>query len=223
MSSILLVEDEERLRKVLKLYLEKEGFKVEEAEDGEEALEKFAENVYDILILDVMLPKRDGWSVLRQIRKRSDVPVIMLTARGEEDDKIFGFELGVDDYVVKPASPREIVARVKAILKRVNRKSSDILQDFIVDKAAREVYVMGEKVELTPKEFDLLLYLYERPNVALSREQILNAVWGYDYFGDLRTVDTHIKNLREKLGEYREYIETVRGFGYKFEVKKWRE
>ncbi|MDO6355004.1 MULTISPECIES: response regulator transcription factor [unclassified Caloramator] len=220
MSSILLVEDEERLRKVLKLYLEKEGFKVEEAEDGEEALEKFAENVYDILILDVMLPKRDGWSVLRQIRKRSDVPVIMLTARGEEDDKIFGFELGVDDYVVKPASPREIVARVKAILKRVNRKSSDILQDFIVDKAAREVYVMGEKVELTPKEFDLLLYLYERPNVALSREQILNAVWGYDYFGDLRTVDTHIKNLREKLGEYREYIETVRGFGYKFEVKK---
>jgi len=220
MSSILLVEDEERLRKVLKLYLEKEGFKVEEAEDGEEALEKFTENVYDILILDVMLPKRDGWSILRQIRKTSDVPVIMLTARGEEDDKIFGFELGVDDYVVKPASPREIVARVKAILKRVNRKSSDILHDFIVDKAAREVYVMGEKVELTPKEFDLLLYLYERPNVALSREQILNAVWGYDYFGDLRTVDTHIKNLREKLGEYREYIETVRGFGYKFEVKK---
>ncbi|CCC57957.1 response regulator transcription factor [Caloramator australicus] len=220
MSSILLVEDEERLRKVLKLYLEKEGFKVEEAGDGEEALEKFAENVYDILILDVMLPKRDGWSILRQIRKTSDVPVIMLTARGEEDDKIFGFELGVDDYVVKPASPREIVARVKAILKRINRKSSEILQDFIVDKAAREVYVMGEKVELTPKEFDLLLYLYERPNVALSREQILNAVWGYDYFGDLRTVDTHIKNLREKLGEYREYIETVRGFGYKFEVKK---
>ncbi|MCX7904474.1 MAG: response regulator transcription factor [Caloramator sp.] len=220
MIRVLIVEDEERLRKVLKLYLEKEGFIVEEAEDGEEALEKFSENIYDILVLDVMLPKRDGWSTLRQIRKTSDVPVIMLTARGEEEDKIFGFELGVDDYVVKPASPREIVARIKAILKRVSRKSIEMTEDFVVDKAAREVYIMGEKVELTPKEFDLLLYLYERPNIALSREQILNAVWGYDFFGDLRTVDTHIKNLREKLGDFREYIETVRGVGYKFEVKK---
>lgn len=220
MVNILLVEDEEKLRKVLKLYLEKEGFKVDEAMDGEEAIEKFSKDVHSIVILDVMLPKRDGWSTLRQIRKISDVPVIMLTARGEEEDKIFGFELGVDDYVVKPASPREIVARIKAILKRVSRKSSEMIEDFVVDKAAREVYIMGEKVELTPKEFDLLLYLYERPNIALSREQILNAVWGYDYFGDLRTVDTHIKNLREKLGDFREYIETVRGVGYKFEVKK---
>lgn len=221
MVNILLVEDEDKLRKVLKLYLEKEGFKVDEAADGDEAVEKFSKDFHSIVILDVMLPKRDGWSTLRQIRKVSDVPVIMLTARGEEEDKIFGFELGVDDYVVKPASPREIVARVKAILKRVNRKSETLPDDFLIDKAAREVFIFGEKVELTPKEFDLLVYLSERPNVALSREQILNGVWGYDYFGDLRTVDTHVKNLREKLREFRDCIETVRGVGYKFEVKKW--
>ena len=220
MVNILLVEDEDKLRKVLRLYLEKEGFKVEEAIDGEVAIDKFSKDVHSVVILDVMLPKRDGWSTLRHIRKMSDVPVIMLTARGEEEDKIFGFDLGVDDYVVKPASPREIVARVKAILKRVSKNGSELPSDFVIDKAAREVFVTGEKVDLTPKEFDLLLYLYERPNVALSREQILNGVWGYDYYGDLRTVDTHIKNLREKLGEFRDYIETVRGVGYKFEVKK---
>ncbi|KRQ86331.1 Transcriptional regulatory protein SrrA [Caloramator mitchellensis] len=220
MANILLVEDEDRLRKVLKLYLEKEGFKVDEASDGEEAVDKFSKDFHSIVVLDVMLPKRDGWSTLRQIRKISEVPVIMLTARGEEEDKIFGFELGVDDYVVKPASPREIVARVKAILKRVSKNSDAMQENFIIDKAAREVFIMGERVDLTPKEFDLLIYLYERPKTALSREQILNGVWGYDYYGDLRTVDTHVKNLREKLGEYRDYIETVRGVGYKFEVKK---
>ncbi|SEF38534.1 DNA-binding response regulator, OmpR family, contains REC and winged-helix (wHTH) domain [Caloramator fervidus] len=218
MIKVLVVEDEQKLRKVLKLYLENEGFFVEEAEDGNEAIEKFLQDIYDILILDVMLPEKDGWSILRQIRKHSDVPVIMLTARGEEEDKIFGFELGVDDYVVKPASPKEVVARVKAILKRV--KKNETVEGLKIDKAGREVYIMGKKVDLTPKEFDLLLYLYERPNIALSREQILNAVWGYDYFGDLRVVDTHIKNLREKLGNFRDFIETVRGIGYKFEVKK---
>jgi DNA-binding response OmpR family regulator len=215
---ILLIEDEEKLRKIIKLYLEKEGFEVEEASDGNEAIEKFQPSMYSVIILDVMLPQKDGWSVLREIRKKDDTPVIMLTARGEDDDKIFGFELGADDYVVKPVSPKEIVARVKAILKRTKKpNSNDIL---FIDKAAREVYVKGQKINLTQKEYELLLYLYERQNIALSREQILNSVWGYEYYGDLRTVDTHIKNLREKLGDLRDYIKTVRGYGYKFEVKK---
>lgn len=216
---ILLIEDEEKLRKIIKLYLEKEGFEVEEASDGNEANEKFQPSMYSVVILDVMLPQKDGWSVLREIRKKDDTPVIMLTARGEDDDKIFGFELGADDYVVKPVSPKEIVARVKAILKRTKKpNSNDIL---FIDKVAREVYVKGQKINLTQKEYELLLYLYERQNIALSREQILNSVWGYEYYGDLRTVDTHIKNLREKLGDLRDYIKTVRGYGYKFEVKKW--
>lgn len=216
---ILLIEDEEKLRKIIKLYLEKEGFEVEEVSDGNEAIEKFQPSMYSVVILDVMLPQKDGWSVLREIRKKDDTPVIMLTARGEDDDKIFGFELGADDYVVKPVSPKEIVARVKAILKRTKKpNSNDIL---FIDKAAREVYVKGQKINLTQKEYELLLYLYERQNIALSREQILNSVWGYEYYGDLRTVDTHIKNLREKLGDLRDYIKTVRGYGYKFEVKKW--
>ncbi|MGB9840845.1 response regulator transcription factor [Thermovenabulum sp.] len=215
---ILLVEDEEKIRRVIKLYLEKEGFEVEEASDGNEAIEKFQPLIYSVVILDVMLPQKDGWSVLREIRKKDDTPVIMLTARGEDDDKIFGFELGADDYVVKPVSPKEIVARVKAIMKRTRKdKHDDIL---FIDKAAREVYVKGQRVNLTQKEYELLLYLYERQNIALSREQILNGVWGYEYYGDFRTVDTHIKNLREKLGEVRDYIKTVRGYGYKFEVKK---
>lgn len=216
---ILLIEDEEKLRKIIKLYLEKEGFEVEEASDGNEAIEKFQSSMYSVVILDVMLPQKDGWSVLREIRKKDDTPVIMLTARGEDDDKIFGFELGADDYVVKPVSPKEIVARVKAILKRSKKSGSDEI--LFIDKAAREVYVKGQKLNLTQKEYELLLYLYERQNIALSREQILNSVWGYEYYGDLRTVDTHIKNLREKLGKFRDYIKTVRGYGYKFEVKKW--
>ncbi|QCX33287.1 response regulator transcription factor [Caloramator sp. E03] len=218
MSKILIVEDEDKLRRVLKLYLENEGYIVDEARDGEEALNVFSSLIHSLIILDVMLPKYDGWSVLRNIRKKSDVPVIMLTARGEEEDKIFGFELGVDDYVVKPASPREIVARTRAILKRVKKSNEE--DGFFIDKAAREIKINGKAIDLTLKEYDLLLYLYEHKNAAISREQILDAVWGYEYFGDLRTVDTHIKNIREKLGVYRDYIQTVRGFGYKFEVKK---
>jgi len=221
MSKILLVEDEDKLRRVLKLYLENEGYSVDEAKDGEEAINLFSPLTHSLIILDVMLPKRDGWSVLRTIRKESDVPVIMLTARGEEDDKLFGFDLGVDDYVVKPTSPREIVARTRAILKRV--KKTDEPEEFLIDKSAREVKINGHTIDLTLKEFELLLYLYEHKNIAISREQILDAVWGYEYYGDLRTVDTHIKNIREKLGDYRDYIQTVRGFGYKFEVKKWEE
>lgn len=222
MDSILVVEDEERLRRVLKLYLEKEGYKIFEAQDGREALAMFSPNKYSLVILDVMLPEMDGWSVLRDIRKKEEVPVIMMTARGEEDDKLFGFELGADDYVVKPVSPKEMVARVKAILKRSRNvvKDIDVIDGISFDRAAREVYILGEKKELTLKEYELLLYLYERPNVALSREQLLDGVWGYEYFGDLRTVDTHIKNIREKLGDLREYIQTIRGVGYKFEVKK---
>lgn len=218
MSKILIVEDEDKLRRVLKLYLEKEGYTVDEAKDGEEALNMFLPHIYSLIVLDVMLPKYDGWSVLRKIRKISEVPVIMLTARGEEEDKIFGFDLGVDDYVVKPASPREIVARTRAILKRVKRNDEE--DGFFIDRVAREVKINGKAIDLTLKEFELLLYLYENKNAAISREQILDAVWGYEYFGDLRTVDTHIKNIREKLGDYRDYIQTVRGFGYKFEVKK---
>ncbi|MCX7951761.1 MAG: response regulator transcription factor [Clostridiales bacterium] len=218
MSKILIVEDEDKLRRVLKLYLENEGYIVDEAKDGEEAIGIFSPLAHSLIILDVMLPKRDGWSVLRAIRKESDVPVIMLTARGEEDDKLFGFDLGVDDYVVKPASPREIVARTRAILKRVQK--TEEIEEVSIDKSAREVKINGNPIDLTLKEFELLLYLYEHKNVAISREKILDAVWGYEYFGDLRTVDTHIKNIREKLGEYRDYIQTVRGFGYKFEVKK---
>lgn len=222
MSGILLIEDEERLRRVLKLYLEGEGYKVYEASTGRDGIDIFSPAIHSLVILDVMLPEMDGWSVLRDIRKKGDVPVIMMTARGEEEDKLFGFDLGADDYVVKPVGPREMVARVKAVLKRASSRGvkSEEIKDFLIDSAAREVYVKGERIDLTPKEFELLLYLFERPNIALSREQIMDGVWGYEFYGDLRTVDTHIKNLREKLMESKEYIQTVRGIGYKFEVKK---
>lgn len=222
MNNILIIEDEERLRKVLKLYLEREGYRIFEAGDGREGVSIYSPADHDLVILDVMLPEMDGWSVLRDLRKKGDTPVIMMTARGEEEDKLFGFELGADDYVVKPVSPREMVARVKAVLKRSRAITMDTenLEDIVVDKAAREVYSKGEKLDLTLKEYELFLYLFERPNIALSREQLLDGVWGYEYFGDLRTVDTHIKNLREKLKDLREYIQTVRGIGYKFEVKK---
>lgn len=224
MMKVLLIEDEERMRSIMKTYLEREGYEVAEAGDGREGLNRFKEGIYSIIILDVMLPEIDGWTVLREIRRLSQVPVIMVTARGEEMDRLFGFELGTDDYIIKPFSPRELVARVKAVARRnvdsANKDQKDMCSnvDICVDEGAREVKVSHKKVDLTPKEYDLLLYIMRRPNMVFTREQLLNEVWGYEFFGDLRTVDTHIKNLREKLGEARKHIGTVWGVGYKFEV-----
>lgn len=221
---VLIIEDEERMRSITKTYLEREGWEVAEASDGREALSKFKESTYSAIVLDVMLPEIDGWTVLREIRRSSQVPVLMLTARGEEMDRLFGFELGVDDYMVKPFSPRELVARLKAVSRRYsevqNREKKDSCKgsDICVDEAAREVKLYGSKIDLTPKEYDLLIFLKKRPNMVFTREQLLNEVWGYEFYGDLRTVDTHIKNLREKLKDERKHIATIWGVGYKFEV-----
>ncbi|GAV25892.1 DNA-binding response regulator [Carboxydothermus islandicus] len=225
MKTILLVDDEEKIREVLRLYLEKEGFQIIEARDGKEALKRFSEHKIDLIILDLMLPEIDGMEIAKEIRKTSLVPIIMLTARGEEIDKILGLEIGADDYVVKPFSPREVVARVKAVLRRSSgtpeKETGSIIKHGILEihPEAREVKVNGEEVLLTPLEFDLLLYLVNNRGKALSREQLLANVWGYDYFGEARTVDTHVTRLREKLQEAASYIKTVWGVGYKFEVK----
>ena len=204
-------------------YAEFEGFLVDEAEDGRDAIDKCKQNNYDIIIMDVMMPKLDGFSAIKEIRKAKDIPVIMLSARGEEYDKLFGFEIGIDDYMVKPFSPKELMARINAVISRVNKSQTTSSQDkFIfegleIDKLGRVVLVDGVKKDLTPKEFDLLVYLIENKNIALSREKILSEVWGYDFFGDDRTVDTHIKMLRNSIEKYRDKIVTVRGMGYKFE------
>lgn len=219
---IMVVEDEERMRQLLHLYMQNEGFEVVEASDGQQALELFEQYPMDIVILDVMLPHVDGWTVCRQIRQGSQVPIIMLTARGEENDKLFGFDLGVDDYVVKPFSPKELVARVKALLKR-SRGNADA-QDHVIkyenlsiEPLSRRVTINDEDIILTPKEFDLLFFLASHPGQVFSREQLLHHVWGYDFYGDSRTVDAHVKNLRSKLGDYGRYIATVWGVGYKFD------
>lgn len=216
---ILIADDEARMRKLVADMLKKEGYTVVEAADGLEALKMFRDNGdMDLIILDVMMPGYDGWTVCREIRKSSQVPVIMLTARGEEADELFGFDLGADEYIAKPFSLKILAARVQALLRRVghkpNLKSFDGLE---IDDHGRYVYVDGMRIEMSPKEYELLLYLSENPGRALSREQILNAVWDYDYFGDVRTVDTHIKKLRLKLGSKGEFIQTVRGLGYRFE------
>ena len=207
---ILIVDDELRMRKLIKDFLVAKGFSILEAEDGEKALEVFAKNKnkINLILLDVMMPKLDGWSVLRQIRQESKVPIIMLTARGEEQDELFGFELGVDEYISKPFSPKILVARVEAILKRANK-----------DKEGRTVKVDGKLLELSLREYELLTYLVENENIALSRDKILNNVWNYDYYGDSRTIDSHIKKIRHKLGKRGKYIQTMRGVGYKFEIK----
>ena len=201
---ILIVDDESRMRKLIKDFLAVKGFSMLEAEDGEKALQVYEENSQkiDLILLDVMMPKLDGWSVLRQIRQTSKVPIIMLTARGEEQDELFGFELGVDEYISKPFSPKILVARVEAI-----------------DKEGRTVTVDGKVLELSLREYELLVYLVENENIALSRDKILNNVWNYDYYGDSRTIDSHIKKIRHKLGKRGKYIKTMRGVGYKFEVK----
>ena len=221
---ILVVDDEARMRKLIKDFLVQKGDSVLEAADGEEALKVFEENQNQInlVLLDVMMPKLDGWSVLRQIRQESKVPVIMLTARGEEQDELFGFELGVDEYISKPFSPKILVARVDAILRRIN-KNLEQIKDFggiEIDKEGRTVKVDGKPIELSLREYELLTYLVDNENIALSRDKILNNVWNYDYYGDSRTIDSHIKKIRHKLGKKGKYIKTMRGIGYKFEIKK---
>lgn len=220
---ILVVDDEALIRKLVADFLKKEGYITIEAKDGKEAIEKFneQENI-DLILLDVMMPEYDGWTVCREIRKKSTVPIIMLTARGEEFDELFGFQIGADEYITKPFSPNILIARVNAVLRRTMTKDTTLIEyeGFSIDSSARQVLVDGKPVELSPKEYELLMYLVENYGKAMSREQILNKVWGYDYFGDLRTVDTHINRLRIKLDTKNNYVQTVRGFGYRFEVEK---
>lgn len=220
---ILVVDDEVNIRNVIKEYAKFEGYEVEEAGNGMQAVEICKEKDFDIIIMDVMMPKLDGFSAIKEIRKTKNIPVLMLSARGEEYDKLFGFEIGIDDYVVKPFSPKEVMARVAAITSRVKNNSKTkkedkyVFEGLEIDLLGRVVVVDGEKKELTPKEYDLLVYLIKNKNIALSREKILNEVWGYDFFGEDRTVDTHVKMLRNSIGKYRDKITTIRGMGYKFE------
>lgn len=222
MARLLIVDDKENIREVVKEYAEFEGYEIDEAEDGMQAVSMCRENDYDLIILDIMMPKLDGFSACKEIKKIKDIPVIMMSARSEEYDKLFGFELGIDDYVTKPFSPKELMARVAAVLARSggSKKKDDRVMKFSgleIDIPGRSVTVDGKKIDLTPKEYDLLFYLVENRNIALSRDKLLRDVWGYDFFGDDRTIDTHIKNLRNNLGPYRDMIVTLRGVGYKFE------
>mgnify|MGYP004419445483 FL=1 len=224
MKRLLIVDDEANIRLVVKEYAEFEGYEVAEAEDGMQAVELVKSQDFDVIIMDIMMPRLDGFSACKEIKKYKNIPVIMLSARGEEYDKLFGFELGIDDYVVKPFSPKELMARVKAVIKRSEHAAPanpDRLkfEGLEIDMAGREVYVNGKRVSMTPKEYDLLFYLVKNSNIALTRDKLLEEVWGYDFFGDDRTVDTHIKMLRNSLGEYRKFIVTLRGMGYKFEVR----
>ncbi len=216
---ILIADDEEMIRAVLREYVEFEGGTADEAQDGMEAVSMCRAGEYDAVLMDVMMPRLDGFSAVKEIRKFSKVPVIMLSARGEEYDKLFGFEIGSDDYVTKPFSPKEVMARIHAVIRRGAGKTENVYQfeGLKVDITGRNVYVDGVKAELTPKEYELLFYFVQNAGVALTRERLLNKVWGYDFYGDDRTVDTHIKMLRSNLKEYRKFIVTLRGLGYKFE------
>lgn len=220
MSRILIVDDEKNIREVVKEYALLNGYEVDEANDGMEALDKLASTSFDCVILDIMMPKLDGFSTCKKIKKLYQIPVIMLSARQEEYDKLFGFELGVDDYVIKPFSPKELMARIKVVIDRGQKKEQKVfkLDGLEVDYSGRSVTIDGEKVNLTPKEIDLLIYMTKNVNIALSREQLLDEVWEYNYIGEDRTVDTHIKMLRHNLGKYRDHVVTVRGMGYKFEA-----
>ncbi|SHH27500.1 DNA-binding response regulator, OmpR family, contains REC and winged-helix (wHTH) domain [Clostridium grantii DSM 8605] len=222
--TILLVEDEERIRKLIKAYLTKEGYQCIEAENGVEALKKFKEFSVDLIVLDIMMPYMDGWTVCTTIRKESEVPIVILTAKAEEDDKLLGYELGADDYATKPFSPKVLVAKIKALLKRTTINEINIDEIIKYDKLeinnlSHEVSVDNEIINLSPKEYDLLIFFTKNIGIALSRDTILDKVWGFDYFGGLRTVDTNVKRLREKLGDMSEHIVTIRGSGYRFEVK----
>ena len=221
-TKIMVVDDDTRIRKLVKDFLETDHFYVLEASNGEEAMDLFYENPDTALVLlDVMMPDMDGWQVLREIRETSKVPIIMLTARADERDELKGFELGVDEYIAKPFSPKILMARVEAILRRTKGAEEEALTEgaITLDKTAHEVRVDGERVDLSYKEFELLAYFMKNKGVALSREKILNSVWNYDYYGDARTIDTHVKKLRAKLGERGDYIQTIWGMGYKFDVK----
>lgn len=220
-NTILVVDDEQRMRKLVRDFLVKHDFTVLEAANGEEAVDVFLANKDIVLvILDVMMPKMDGWQTCREIRQYSRVPIIMLTARGDERDELKGFELGVDEYISKPFSPKILVARVQALLRRVNAATEETLEygGIVLNRTAHEVLIDGEKIDLSFKEFELLSYFMENKDIALSREKILNHVWDYDYFGDARTIDTHVKKLRNKMGKYGSYIKTIWGMGYKFEI-----
>ncbi len=222
MKKLLIVDDEEKIREVIKEYAEFEGYMAEEAGDGMEAVKMIKEGDFDLVIMDIMMPRLDGFSAVKEVRKTKNIPIIMLSARTEEYDKLFGFELGVDDYVVKPFSPKELMARVNAVLKRKDASVSGVMDEvkfegLTIDFAGRNVFIDGEKVVLTPKEYELLYYFVKNVGIALSRERLLKDVWGYDYYGDDRTVDTHVKMLRSSIKEYRKFIVTLRGVGYKFE------
>ncbi len=221
-SRILIVDDEARMRKLLRDFLTKADYEVIEAENGQQALDIFYQemNTIDLILLDVMMPIMDGWQVCREIRGYSKVPIIMLTAKSDEKDELQGFELGVDEYITKPFSPKILVARVEAIMRRTGQSTGEVLEagGIVVDKGAHQILVDGKPVEMTSKEFELMQYFIENQGIALSREKILNAVWDYDYFGDARTIDTHVKKLRSKLGSKGVYIKTIWGLGYKFEV-----
>ena len=223
MAKILIVDDEAKIREVIREYAQFHKYETDEASDGMEAVNKVLNGDYDLVIMDIMMPKLDGYAACKQIKKEKDVPIIMLSARGEEYDKLFGFELGIDDYVVKPFSPKELMARVAAVLARKTKaqeaEKSAILKSggLEVDTQGRTVTVDGEKIEVTLKEYEILAYLMQNKNIAISRDRLLSDIWGYDFFGDDRTIDTHIKNLRSRLGSCRDKISTVRGVGYKFE------
>ena len=223
MAKILIVDDEARIREVIREYAQFNKYETDEAEDGMQAVAKCLNNDYDIIIMDIMMPRLDGFSACKEIRKNKDIPIIMLSARGEEYDKLFGFELGIDDYVVKPFSPKELMARIAAVLARKAKAAEPAKQTLLksggleVNTESRTVTVDGVKVDCTLKEYEILAYLMQNKNIALSRDRMLQDIWGYDFFGDDRTIDTHIKNLRGRLGDYRDKISTVRGIGYKFE------
>lgn len=223
MYKLLIVDDEEHIREVLKEYAEFEGHEVDEAPDGMAAVEMAKNKDYDIIIMDIMMPRLDGYSACKEIRKYKQTPMLMLSARGEEYDKLFGFELGIDDYVVKPFSPKEVMARINAIVRRNSQTTAPVsdvekFEGLEINFTSRDVFIDGKKANLTPKEYDLLFYLVRNKNIALTRNKLLEEVWGYDFFGDDRTIDTHIKMLRNNLGVYRKFIVTLRGLGYKFEI-----
>lgn len=218
---ILIVDDEKGIREVIKEYCYLEGYYIEEAENGIEAIEKVKTKEIDLIVLDIMMPKLDGYSALKEIKKIKNIPVILLSARKEEFDKLMGFELGIDDYITKPFSPKELIARIKAVTKRNKNISDEYYLDTLkIDFKGHTVSIDDEEIKLTPKEYDILVYFIKNKNVAISREELLSKIWGYDFFGDDRTIDTHIKMLRNNLKQYRDLIVTVRGMGYKFEDKK---
>lgn len=218
---VLVVDDEKLIRDVIKEYLYLENFDVDEAENGLEAINKVKDNNYDIIIMDIMMPKMDGYTACKEIKAIKDIPFIMLSARGEEYDKLIGFDLGVDDYVTKPFSPKELVARIKAVTKRKDNSSEIyVIKGIKLDNVAHDVFIDDKKIYLTPKEYDLLKYFIDNKNIALTRENLLSNIWGYDFYGDDRTIDTHVKTLRKHLGKYKDMIITVRGVGYKFEYEE---